>query len=200
MSLGEVIRDWCSRVRVKPDTMEPIWPFQLMEFAACEIRTQTAKLEGWFGKSGAALSGGEMECDNNYLVSCALICQAVSKIQDEQWELSQKAMIYTTYAHLKKLLDRNEVFMENVTRDTSELNPFSQIIIHVDDIQTRFEHIGMWFRHSDAELWDRGAKNFQTSLDVIEAAVDVIMEEIKILEKYWLKYQQLSDDQVICEQ
>ena len=138
-----------------------------------------------------------MECEHNYLVSCALICQVVSKIQDEQWELSQKAMIYTTYAHLEKLLDRNEVFMENVTRDTSELNPFSQIIIHVDDIQTRFEDIGMWFRHSDAELWDRGVKNFQTSLDVIEAAVDVIMEEIKILEKCWLKYQQLSDDQVM---
>ena len=47
------------------------------------------------------------------------------------------------------------------------------------------------------EKWIFWRGGFSVLLDVIEAAVDVIMEEIKILEKCWLKYQQLSDDQVM---
>ena len=192
-SVSDFINAWAKRRRVEQDTMKVVWPFQLIEFAACEIWTQNARIEGWFGKNGAPMLGGEMEREHNYLVSCALIRQAVFKIKDEQWDLSKKAMIYTSTDHLKTLLARNELVMERVKRDTSELHPVNLINIHVSDILTRLELIEMWFRHSNADIWDREVKNFQTSLDIINAAVDVIMEEIEILEKYCLKYQ-LSDD------
>ena len=191
MTLLDAIREFANRVYVKPDTMKQVWPFQLMEFAACEIWTQNARIEGWFGKNGAPFLGGEMEREHNYLVSCALIRQAIFKIKDEQWELSKKTMLYTTQEHLKKLLERNEVFMENA-RDMPE-DPFDIIHIKVDDIITRYEHIQQWFWSSNADLWDKGVKNYETSLEIINAAIDVIMEELKILEEYSLKYQ-LSDD------
>ena len=192
MTLLDAIREFANRVHVKPDTMKQVWPFQLMEFAACEIWTQNARIEGWFGKNGAPFLGGEMEREHNYLVSCALIRQAIFKIKDEQWELSKKTMLYTTQEHLKKLLERNKVFMENAKRDMPK-DPFDIIHIKVDDIITRYEHIQQWFWSSNADLWDRGVKNYETSLEIINAAIDVIMEELKILEEYSLKYQ-LSDD------
>ena len=192
MTLLDAIREFANRVHVKPDTMKQVWPFQLMEFAACEIWTQNARIEGWFGKNGAPFLGGEMEREHNYLVSCALIRQAIFKIKDEQWELSKKTMLYTTQEHLKKLLERNKVFMENAKRDMPK-DPFDIIHIKVDDIITRYEHIQQWFWSSNADLWDKGVKNYETSLEIINAAIDVIMEELKILEEYSLKYQ-LSDD------
>ena len=192
MTLLDAIREFANRVHVKPDTMKQIWPFQLMEFAACEIWTQNARIEGWVGKKGAPFLGGEMEREHNYLVSCALIRQAIFKIKDEQWELSKKTMLYTTQEHLKKLLERNKVFMENAKRDLPK-DPFNSIRINVHDIIIRYEHIQQWFWSSNADLWDRGVKNYETSLEIIDAAINVIMEEIKILEEYSLKYQ-LSDD------
>ena len=163
-----------------------------MECAACEIWTQNARIEGWFGKNSASVLGGERERDHNYLVSCALIRQAIFKIKDEQWELSKKTMLYTAQEHLKKLLERNKVFMENAKRDLQK-DPFNSIRINVHDIIIRYEHIQQWFWSSNADLWDRGVKNYETSLEIIDAAINVIMEEIKILEEYSLKYQ-LSDD------
>ena len=192
MTLLDAIREFANRVHVKPDTMKHVWPFQLMEFAACEIWTQNARIEGWFGKNGAPFLGGEMEREHNYLVSCDLIRQAIFKIKDEQWELSKKTMLYTTQEHLKKLLERNKVFMENAKRDLPK-DPFNSIRINVHDIIIRYEHIQQWFWSSNADLWDRGVKNYETSLEIINAAIDVIMEELKILEEYSLKYQ-LSDD------
>ena len=192
MTLLDAIREFANRVHVKPDTLRQVWPFQLMEFAACEIWTQNARIEGWFGKNGVPFLGGEMEREHNYLVSCALIRQAIFKIKDEQWELSKKTMLYTTQEHLKKLLERNKVFMENAKRDLPK-DPFNSIRINVHDIIIRYEHIQQWFWSSNADLWDRGVKNYETSLEIIDAAINVIMEEIKILEEYSLKYQ-LSDD------
>ena len=48
MTLLDAIRDWANRVHVKPNTLENVWPFQLMEFAACKIWTHNARIEGWF--------------------------------------------------------------------------------------------------------------------------------------------------------
>ena len=52
MTLLDAIKDWAQHIHVKPDTLQGC-PFQMMDFAACEIFTQNARIEGWFGKNSA---------------------------------------------------------------------------------------------------------------------------------------------------
>ena len=189
---AEVINNWLKRPLIKDNTIQS-WPFQMMEFAACEMLTQNARIAGWFGKSRAPFLEGEMDREHNYLVSCGLNRQALLRIKDEQWELSKKTMRYTTPVYLKTLLDANDVLMKAAKINSSEGCPFERIKSHLNDVEAQNSEIQEWLWSSRALDWDIGPKDFRNCHRIILCAVKVIWEELLLLEKFALKYK-LSDD------
>ena len=192
MTLLELAKEWTQRVNVEKDTLRG-WPFQLMDFAACQIYTQNARIEGWFEKNSAPFFRGEADREHNYLVSCSLIRRAISTIETESWELAKKALRYTSNSHLKKATRDNEFLMKSTKQDHSKGCPFDRIKSDLHLLHVHNREIHGWFECSSADAWDRGPGNFRTSHQLILNAHGVILQELLLLQEYALKYE-LSDD------